>query len=567
MYHGIGACGGVGIGRAVVIGSKSLDYSSVPFSGAENEKARFDRAAKQFIDDTQKLAEAVGKNAGDKQGEILLGQITMLGDPQVKEQVYAGIDGGATAEAASDSTLSMFAQMFESMDDEMMRQRASDIRDLKSRLISILMGAKDLSLNTLEAGSVIVANDLTPSMTAGIVPQNVNGIVTQVGGVTSHCAIIARSMQIPAVLSVENALKHIKDGDVLIVDGDSGNVILNPDDGQLKQYQSRLEKLNKEKEALLEFKHKPTLTADSKKVELLCNIGSDKDCDIALDSGAEGVGLFRTEFLFMDRSSIPSEEEQFDAYKKVISAFGGREVILRTLDIGGDKDLPYLQLPKEENPFLGWRAIRYCLEKTDVFTTQLRAILRASAYGGAKILLPMVSCLDELLKAREILKAQMQSLDKEGIKYNPDIQVGVMIETPAAALISDILAKHADFFSIGTNDLTQYVMAVDRGNSKVSYLYSPLQPSVLRAINLTIQNAHSAGKPCGMCGEAAADKRLIPLLIGFGLDEFSVSPAAVAKTRREIARYTAKDAAELAKKALKLESEELIVKLLDEYTN
>ena len=563
MYNGIGACSGIGIGRAVVIAESNLDYSKVEFSSAENEKVRFDNAANEFIAETEKLAQSVGQNAGDKQGEILLGQIAMLADPQVKDQVYAAIDGGSVAEAAVDNVLTMFYNMFDSMDDEMMRQRASDIRDLKTRLLSILLGLKSKSLNALDDESIIVAHDLTPSMTASITPQKVKAIVTEVGGITSHCAIIARNMQIPAVLSVDNALEHIKDGDILIVDGQNANVIVNPDESLIKKYQLKLEAFNKEKSALLEFKNKPTLTADHKQVELLCNIGGDKDCDIAMDSGAEGVGLFRTEFLFMDRSTLPDENEQFEAYKKVISAFGKKEVILRTLDIGGDKDLPYLQLPQEQNPFLGYRAIRYCLDKTDIFCTQLRAILRASAYGNAKILLPMISCLDELLAARKLIEQQMKNLLDKGEKFNKDIQVGVMIETPAAVFISDILAKHTDFFSIGTNDLTQYTMAVDRGNSKVSYLYSPLEPSVLRAINLTIQNAHAAGITVGMCGEAAADKRMIPLLLGFGLDEFSVLPASVTSTRKEISRYSLTDAKKICDDVLKLNDRKSISSYMD----
>lgn len=456
----------------------------------------------------------------------------------------------------------MFIQMFQSTGDELLQQRVTDMNDIRTRMLKILTNTPDINIADVPAGTILVAEDLTPSMTAGIVKENVAGIITEVGGKTSHSAILARALQIPAVLSVTGIVSMVHDGMEAAVDGVTGTCVLEPDEAEREAYLTKRADYLREQEMLVIYKGRQTQTADGCKVELFGNIGNPDEAEQVAACDGEGVGLFRTEFLFMGASSLPSEEDQFAAYKKAAETMQGKTVIIRTLDVGGDKDIPYLGLQKEDNPFLGYRAVRYCLQHEEMYRVQLRALLRASAFGDIRIMVPLVTCVEEIRQVKALLKELMAELDAEGRKYNKDIPVGVMIETPAASLIADLLAKEADFFSIGTNDLTQYTMAVDRGNAKVSYLYSAYQPAVLRSIRHIIEAGKNAGIPVGMCGEAAADPQLIPLLISFGLDEYSVGATSVLATRGTIAKWSKADADALAKQALSLATEQEVEELL-----
>ena len=553
ILKGINASDGVGLGRAVCVREESLDYSSVPYSGKEAEKTRLKNAMEEFNQRTSAMAERIREQTGPKEAEILTGQITMLADPFMLSQMQEAIDGGSCAEAAADSVLGMYADMFAAVDDELMRQRATDVRDIRSRLLSILLGAAGVDLSALPAGTILVAHDLTPSMTVGLNKENVAGIVTETGGRTSHSAILARALQLPAVLSIPKALELIEDGDGLIVDGGEGVVVLNPDVRTRGEYLTK-QKDYQEKVAALEiYRNKPTADADGKYYHLYANIGSAAEAEAAAQSGAEGIGLFRTEFLFMDRTSLPDETVQYEAYHAVSKTMAGKEVIIRTLDVGGDKAIEYLGMEKEENPFLGHRAIRYCLDRPELYKVQLRALLRAGAEEkNIKIMLPLVTCVEEVRSARELLEQCKKELAEANIPFDKDIDLGIMIETPAAALIADLLAQECDFFSIGTNDLTQYTMAVDRGNAKVEKLYTPYQPAVLRSIRNVISAGKRAGIPVGMCGEAAADPGLIPLLMCWGLDEFSVSASSVLASRAQIHRWHEKDFCRITEEALGL---------------
>ncbi|MBD5162624.1 MAG: phosphoenolpyruvate--protein phosphotransferase [Oscillibacter sp.] len=553
MLKGINASDGVGLGRAVCVREESLDYSAVPYSGKETEKNRLREAVEEFNLRTSAMAGRIREQAGPKEAEILTGQITMLADPFMLSQMQEAIDGGSCAEAAADSVLGMYADMFAAVDDELMRQRATDVRDIRSRLLSILLGAAGIDLSNLPAGTILVAHDLTPSMTVGLNKENVSGIVTETGGRTSHSAILARALRLPAVLSIPKALELIQDGDGLIVDGGEGVVVLNPDARTRAEYLSKQEDYQNTVAALEVFRDKPTVDADGKYYHLYANIGSAAEAADAAKSGAEGIGLFRTEFLFMDRTSVPDETVQYEAYHAVSKIMAGKEVIIRTLDVGGDKAIEYLGMEKEDNPFLGHRAIRYCLDRPDLYKVQLRALLRAGAEEkNIKIMLPLVTCVEEVRAARELLEQCKKELAAANIPYDKDIKLGIMIETPAAALTADVLAKGCDFFSIGTNDLTQYIMAVDRGNAKVEKLYSHFQPAVLRAIRNVISAGKRVGIPVGMCGEAAADPCMIPLLMCWGLDEFSVSASSILSSRAQIYRWHEKDFCHLTDEAMGL---------------
>ena len=546
MFKGIGASAGIGIGRAVLVREPDLSYAHVTFAGQEAEQSRLTAAVAAFTQRTRGMAEKMKAQVGSQQAEILLGQIMMIQDPYMTGQMKELIAAGRCAEAALDTVCRMYIEIFSSMEDELMRQRATDVEDLRIRILMILLGQEGLDLSNLPADTVLVAHDLTPSMTAELKRGSIAGILTEVGGTTSHAAILARTMELPAVLCVNGLIEKVKDGDVLILDGGEGIAISDPDETTLARYQRRQERFREARAALIRFAGKPTRTKDGYAVALYGNIGNPEHAEQVMEATGEGVGLFRTEFLFMDRESLPTEEEQFEAYRRAVEIMDGREVIIRTLDVGGDKNIPYLRLEKEENPFLGFRAVRYCLEREEVFVPQLRALLRASACGDLKIMLPLVTNLEELRRTRALLEKLKGELEVAGVPYNREVKLGVMIETPAAALIADLLAKEADFFSIGTNDLTQYVMAADRGNQNVSALGVPFQPAVLRAIQSIIAAGHSAGIPVGMCGEAAADPNMIPLLLSFGLDEFSVSPSAILQTRKSIAGWSKAEADDLA---------------------
>ena len=497
------------------------------------------------------------------------GHLMLLNDPMLTNEIENAITGdNVCSEFAIETVCTMYADMFASMDDELMQQRATDMRDIKVRLQQVLQGVKPVDIAALPEGSVIVAKDLTPSMTAGINPANVAGIVTEMGGRTSHSAILARALEIPAVVAVPGILGQVEDGAEMIVDGSEGVVLAAPSEEEKAEYTAKRDQFLKEKKELEQYIGKPTVTRDGVEIELVANIGNPDDVEKVLQYDGEGVGLFRTEFLFMDRTAMPTEEEQFEAYKKVAIALNGRPVIIRTLDIGGDKEIPYMGLQKDENPFLGYRAIRFCLDrKDDVYRPQLRALLRASAFGQIKIMIPMVTCIEEIREAKALIEEIKKELDEKGIAYNKEIKVGIMVETAAASLMADVFAKEVDFFSIGTNDLTQYTMSVDRGNEKVSYLYSTFNPAVLRSIRNIIKCGREAGIMVGMCGEAASDPMMIPLLLAFGLNEFSMSSSAILKARKMITGYSEAELQAVADKAMSFVSAKEIENFMRDFIN
>lgn len=564
MIQGIGASKGYGVGAIVRIEETDLSFEDKKITDVDAEVARFQKAVEDFTEKTMDMAAKMREQVGEKEAEILEGHVIMVSDPAMADEVTNQIKDGTCAERALWNVCDMFIQIFSMAEDELTNQRVTDVQDMRNRLLKILLGKEEVDISQVPKGTILAARDLTPSMTVGLHKENVVGILTEVGGKTSHSAILARALEIPAVLSIPDIMQTVKDGQEAALDGDLGVVILDPSEEEKAEYHAKREQYLKEKEALRALVGKPTITADGKQVELVCNIGKPQDSDMVLERDGEGVGLFRTEFLFMDRTNTPSEEEQFQAYKQVAETMQGKPVIIRTLDVGGDKEIPYLNLEKEDNPFLGYRAIRVCLKQKDLYRAQLRALLRASAYGDIRIMVPMVTCLDELRQVKEILGELMKELDQEQIAYNKEIKVGIMVETPAASLMADLLAKEADFFSIGTNDLTQYTMVVDRGNAQVAYLYSAYNPAVLRSIAHVIACGNKAGIPVGMCGEAAADEKLIPLLLAYGLDEFSVSATSVLATRNTIAKWTIEEAKALAKEVEGLGTREEVEQLLEQ---
>ena len=567
MYKGTSASAGIGIGKAAIVEDVQLVITKESIGDAEAEIARFKAALEQSIEDTGALAADLATRVGEKEAEILNGHLMLLSDPMLIGEIENSIkNDGVNSEFAIEQVCNTYADMFASMGDELMQQRATDMRDIKTRMQKVLMGVESVDIASLPAGTILVAKDLTPSMTAGINPANVTGIVTELGGRTSHSAILARALEIPAVVAVNDFLNNVKNGDEIVLDGSDGTVYVNPESAVKEEYEKKREAFLQEKKGLEQYIGKPTVTRDGVHVELVANIGKPEDVDKVLQYDGEGVGLFRTEFLFMDRTAMPTEEEQFEVYKKVAVAMNGKPVIIRTLDIGGDKEIPYMGLEKDENPFLGYRAIRFCLDrKEDVYRPQLRALLRASAFGNIKIMVPLVTCIDELREAKALIEEIKKELDEAGIAYNKDIQVGIMVETAAASLIADIFAKEADFFSIGTNDLTQYTMSVDRGNDKVSYLYSPLNPAVLRSIKRIITCGREAGIMVGMCGEAASDPLMIPLLLAFGLNEFSMSASAILRSRKLITGYSTEELQAVADKAMSFATEKEVAQFMREF--
>ena len=552
MFKGTSASAGIGIGKAIIVEETELKIKKDTITDVDAEKARFQKALNQTMEETDALAKDLATRVGEKEAEILKGHLLLLSDPMLVGEIENTISGETVnSEYAIETVCNTYADMFASMGDELMQQRATDMRDIKTRMQKILMGVSSVDIGSLPAGSILVARDLTPSMTAGINPLNVTGIVTELGGKTSHSAILARALEIPAVVAVDGFMSQISDGTQLILDGSEGVVFADPDQAVREEYTAKRDTFLKEKKELEQYIGKPTITKDGVTIELVANIGKPEDVEKVLQYDGEGIGLFRTEFLFMDRSSMPTEDEQFEAYRKVATAMNGKPVIIRTLDIGGDKEIPYMGLEKDENPFLGYRAIRFCLDrKEDVYRPQIRALLRASAFGNIRIMVPMVTCLEEYREARAFVDEIKKELEEKSIAYNKDIQVGIMVETAAASLMADVFAREVDFFSIGTNDLTQYTMSVDRGNDKVSYLYSPLNPAVLRSIRHVIECGRKEGIMVGMCGEAASDPLLIPLLLAFGLNEFSMSASAILNARKLITGYSTQELKEVADKAM-----------------
>lgn len=562
MLKGLGASEGYGIGRVMLVVEQKLEYVAKEIADIDSELDRFHSAVEQFTANTFEQADAVRKSTGDKEAEILEGHIAIISDPFMKGEIENLIKAHQCAEASVEQICQMFIDMFTATGDELTMQRAADVKDIRDSLLSILLGVQEIKISDAPAGTVLVVKELTPSMTAGIKKDNIVGIITETGSQTSHSAILARAMEIPAVLSAPNALSQLSSGEQIIVDGNTGDVITAPTEEQIAEYTAKRDNFLREKRELELYRGKKTVSASGEEYELCCNIGTPKDAAKAMQADGEGVGLFRTEFLFMDRTSLPTEDEQFEAYKTAAVVLKGKPLIIRTLDIGGDKEIPYLGLEKEENPFMGFRAIRYCLKNRDMFKSQIKAILRASAFGDVKIMFPLITAVEELREGKALVEEAKSDLRSSGIEFNEDIPVGVMTETSASGVIADLLAKEADFFSIGTNDLTGYTMACDRGNSDVGYLYSPFQPAVLRLIKSIIENAVQAGIPVGMCGEAAANPMMIPLLMSFGLTEFSVSAVSVLKVRKNIAKWTKAEADEVAAKVMAMTTEKEITDYL-----
>ena len=552
MLKGTNASSGIGIGNAVIVEEKELVIKRETVRDAAAEVERFKGALDLTLKKTEELAADLATRVGEKEAEIMQGHMMLLMDPMLTGEIETAITGESIcAEYAIEQVCTTYADLFASMDDELMQQRATDMRDIKTRMQRELLGVESVDIASLPAGTILVAKDLTPSMTAGIKPENVAGIVTELGGKTSHSAILARALEIPAVVAVPDLMNQVENGHVIVLDGSEGTVYIDPDQNVVDDFSAKREKFLKEKKELEQYIGKPTVTKDGVRIELVANIGKPEDLEKVLQYDGEGVGLFRTEFLFMDRTAMPTEEEQFEAYKTVAEGLTGKPVIIRTLDIGGDKEIPYMGLTKDENPFLGYRAIRFCLDrKDDVYKPQLRALLRASAYGNIKIMVPMVTCIEELREAKALIEEIKKELDEKNIPYKKDIEVGIMVETAAASLMADVFAKEAAFFSIGTNDLTQYTMSVDRGNDKVSYLYSTFNPAVLRSIKRIITCGREAGIMVGMCGEAASDPLMIPLLLAFGLNEFSMSASAILYSRKLITGYSTQELQAVADKAM-----------------
>ena len=552
MLKGTNASSGIGIGNAVIVEEKELVIKREAVADTAAEVERFKGALEKTLKKTEELAADLATRVGEKEAEIMQGHMMLLMDPMLTGEIETAITGeGICAEYAIEQVCTTYADMFAAMDDELMQQRATDMRDIKTRMQRELLGIESVDIASLPAGSILVAKDLTPSMTAGINPEHVTGIVTELGGKTSHSALLARALESPAVVAVPDLMNQVHNGHVIVLDGSEGLVYVDPDQEVVDEFSAKREEFLKEKQELEQYIGKQTVTKDGVHIELVANIGKPEDLEKVLQYDGEGVGLFRTEFLFMDRTAMPTEEEQFEAYKAVAEGLKGKPVIIRTLDIGGDKEIPYMGLTKDENPFLGYRAIRFCLDrKEDVYKPQLRALLRASAYGNIKIMVPMVTCIEELREAKALIEEIKKELDEKNIPYKKNIEVGIMVETAAASLMADVFAKEAAFFSIGTNDLTQYTMSVDRGNDKVSYLYSTFNPAVLRSIKRIITCGREAGIMVGMCGEAASDPLMIPLLLAFGLNEFSMSASAILYSRKLITSYSIGELQAVADKAM-----------------
>lgn len=552
MLTGMGVSDGIGIGKAWVIEELSLNYIPKAVTDIEEEIQRFRQAVQQFCTDTEKQAAMLKISAGDKEAEILLGHIGIIKDPYLTNETEKRIQNGQCAESAFESVCDRYIALFSSKEDELTQQRALDFRDIKTGILQNLLGVSHTAIRDVPSGTILIAKEITPSMTSEIRKEKIFGMISETGGMTSHSAIIARVLEIPAVMGLKNIMQQVKTGDNIILDGNTGEVIILPNQEQIVSYQQKREKLLTEKKSLEMFRGRRTVSADGKLYELVCNIGNPEDVFQVRECDGEGVGLFRTEFLFMEKHTVPTEEEQFQAYRKAALILKGKPLIIRTLDVGGDKGIDYLAIAKEENPFMGLRAIRYCLKNRDLFKTQLRAIIKASAFGDVRIMFPMITSVEEVRESKTLVEEIKAELRTEKTAFNENIPIGIMMETASAGMIADILAKEVDFFSIGTNDLTGYTMACDRGNSEISYLYSPFQPSVLRMIKRIIECGREQGISVGMCGEAAANPKMIPLLMSFGLTEFSVSAPSVLKVRKCISSFTKRRADEITATVMEL---------------
>ena len=550
--QGIAASDGIAIAKVYTLTEPDLSFSKVSVEDTENEISRLEKALEVSTKEIELIKETALKNLGEEEAQVFEAHLMVLSDPELVGQVKDAITSQkVNAEHALKEVSDMFISIFAGMEDNpYMQERAADIRDVSKRILANLLGVKIPSPATIKDEVVVVAGDLTPSDTAQLNRQYVKAFVTDIGGRTSHSAIMARSLEIPAIVGTKEITSLAKDGDLIIIDGLSGDVFLNPSEDVVAEYRAKAEAFAAQQAEWEKLKDADTFTKDGHQVELAANIGTPKDLEGVIHNGAEGVGLYRTEFLYMDSHDMPTEEDQFEAYKAVLEGMNGKPVVVRTMDIGGDKELPYLPLPHEMNPFLGYRAIRISLNEPEMFRTQLRALLRASVYGKLRIMFPMIATLNDFRGAKALLLEEKAKLVAEGVAVSDDIQVGIMIEIPAAAVLAHQFAKEVDFFSIGTNDLIQYTMAADRMNERVSYLYQPYNPSILTLIKHVIDSAHKEGKWAGMCGEMAGDQTAVPLLVGLGLDEFSMSASSVLKTRSLISKLTLDDMKALADKAI-----------------
>ncbi|WP_210366324.1 phosphoenolpyruvate--protein phosphotransferase [Bacillus sp. REN3] len=564
FLQGIAASSGIAIAKAYKLVEPDLSFEKKSVEAPNEEVARFQTALQKAKAELEQIRNHAGTALGADKAAIFDAHLLVLSDPELISPIEDKIKTeNVNAEHALKETAGMFITMFESMDNEYMKERAADIRDVTKRVMAHLLGVQIPNPSIIAEEVIIVAEDLTPSDTAQLNRQYVKGFTTNIGGRTSHSAIMARSMEIPAVVGTKTAVEDIQNGDMIVVDGLKGEVHFNPTPEVLEAYKKVQEDFEKQKAEWAKLVNEKTVTADGHHVELAANIGTPKDLKGVVENGGEGVGLYRTEFLYMDRDQLPTEEEQFTAYKAVLEGMEGKPVVVRTLDIGGDKELPYLNLPKEMNPFLGFRAIRLCLEEQDIFRTQLRALLRASIYGNLKIMFPMIATLVEFREAKAVLEEEKAKLVKEGVQVADEIELGIMVEIPSTAVIADQFAKEVDFFSIGTNDLIQYTMAADRMNQQVSYLYQPYNPSILRLVKMVIDAAHNEGKWAGMCGEMAGDETAIPILLGLGLDEFSMSASSILKARSLVRKLNRADMEELAAKVLAMGTTEEVVEAVN----
>lgn len=565
ILKGIAASSGIAIGKAFLMTEPDLTVTKSTVTNKEEEITRFHEAVNAAKLELQKIRDRAEVDLGTENAAIFDAHLLVLSDPELLGAVESKVnDEAVNAETALQETADTLIVMFEQLDNEYMRERAADIRDVTKRVIARLLEVEVPNIGLIDEEVIIISKDLAPSDTAQLNRAFAKGFTTDMGGRTSHSAIMARSLEIPAVVGTKNATSAIKQGDLIVVDGDNGEVLINPPTDVVESYVEKRNEQEAEKKQLSLLKDKKTITLDGIQVEVAANIGTPKDVESVLENGGEGVGLYRTEFLYMERDTLPTEEEQFQAYKQVLEKMGDKPVVVRTLDIGGDKQLPYLNLPEEMNPFLGFRAIRLCLEEQTIFRTQLRALLRASTFGNLKIMFPMIATLEEFREAKKLLLEEKELLQQEGTLVSDQIEIGIMVEIPSTAILADQFAKEVDFFSIGTNDLIQYTMAADRMNESVAYLYQPYHPAILRLVKMVIDASHAQGKWTGMCGEMAGDTIAIPLLIGLGLDEFSMSAPSMLKARNQINQLTQLEMKQITEKALSMQTSEQVKQYVKE---
>ncbi|WP_279525778.1 phosphoenolpyruvate--protein phosphotransferase [Staphylococcus gallinarum] len=564
--NGIAASDGVAIAKAYLLVEPDLSFNSEKVTDVDSEIEKFRNAIDTSKVELTKIRNNAEENLGADKAAIFDAHLLVLDDPELIQPIEDKINNEqVNAPTALTDVTGQFITIFESMDNEYMKERAADIRDVSKRVLAHILGVELPNPSMIDESVVIIGNDLTPSDTAQLNKEFVQGFVTNIGGRTSHSAIMSRSLEIPAIVGTKSITQEVKQGDMIIVDGLTGEVIIDPTEDEVIAYQNKRERFFEDKKELQKLRDEETTTIDGKHAELAANIGTPDDLTGVIENGAEGIGLYRTEFLYMGRDEMPSEDEQFEAYKKVLETMKDKRVVVRTLDIGGDKELPYLNLPEEMNPFLGYRAIRLCLDQPDIFRPQLRALLRASAFGKLNIMFPMVATIQEFRDAKALLLEEKDNLTQEGVEVSDDIELGIMVEIPSTAALADVFAKEVDFFSIGTNDLIQYTMAADRMSERVSYLYQPYNPSILRLVKQVIEASHKEGKWTGMCGEMAGDEIAIPLLLGLGLDEFSMSATSILKVRRQIKGLSQNEMEELADRAINCATTEEVTTLVNQY--